>query len=94
MDESSPARHCWDPGSMGFLVTGTFVLPLVLLGNIEVWGFEDCLESGSAVFDHHWDCNLGQADPCFCSSCLVLAEMLLRPPCHELRDWWPAFFPP
>ena len=92
MDENFPARHCWDPGSRGCLVIGTFVPPLVLLGNMLVEGFEDCLESESAVFGHHWDCNLGQEDPYFCSSCLVWAEMLLGLPSHELHDWWQAFF--
>ena len=77
---------------MGCLVTGTSVLPLVLLGNMLVGGFEDYLESESAVFGHHWDCNLGQEDPYFYSSCLVWAEMLLGLPFHELRDRWQAFF--
>ena len=71
MDGSRPVQHCWDHGGMGFLVTGIFVPPLVLLGNIEVEGSEGCLESGPAALDRHWGCNSGQANSCFYSSCLV-----------------------
>ena len=43
MDESSPALHCLDPGSRGYLVIGTVVPLLVSLGNKLVEEFEDGL---------------------------------------------------
>ena len=91
MDESSPALHCWDLGSRGYLVIGTFVPLLVSLGNKLVEEFEDCLGL-ELVLARRWDCNLGREDPDFCSSCLVWAERLPVLQIHGLHDWLQAFF--
>ena len=91
MDESSPALHCWDLGSRGYLVIGTFVPLLVSLGNKLVEEFEDCLGL-ELVLARRWDCNLGREDPDFYSSCLVWAERLPVLQIHGLHDWLQAFF--
>ena len=93
MDESAPALHCWDLGSRGYLVIGTFVPLLVSLGNTLVEEFEDCLVLELALA-RRWDCNLGREDPDFYSSCLASAERLPVFQIQGLHDWLQSFFLP